>query len=111
MHSSSGFADAVGVQRQAVSQWKSGKTVPNPENLRTIARVTRIPYETLALAVMRDMGYLDVEYVRDADHESAHGASGDVDTSIEAERGFDPKPDPGASRQPGRAGPRSGRRE
>lgn len=51
------LADALGVQRQTVSQWKSGETRPSPEKLRRLHEVTRIPYPVLTDALLRDMGY------------------------------------------------------
>lgn len=56
------LAQALGVQRSAVSDWKSGKTHPSPENLRKLATLmepTLGPrtYTGLVMAVTTDMGF------------------------------------------------------
>ena len=40
-------ADYVGVSRQAVSQWKDGKTIPDMYNFRKIAKFFNVPMEYL----------------------------------------------------------------
>lgn len=40
-------ADAVGVSRQAVAQWKEGKTVPDMCNFQKLAAYFQVPYEYL----------------------------------------------------------------
>lgn len=40
-------ADAVGVSRQAVAQWKEGKTVPDMYNFQRLAGYFQVPYEYL----------------------------------------------------------------
>jgi transcriptional regulator with XRE-family HTH domain len=41
------LADYVGVTRQAVAQWKDGKTIPDMYNFKRIAEFFKIPYEYL----------------------------------------------------------------
>lgn len=53
------LADALGVGRQTITQWKRGETRPSPANLRRLHEVTRIPYSDLTAALLRDMGYVD----------------------------------------------------
>lgn len=53
------LADALGVGRQTITQWKRGETRPSPVNLRRLHEVTRIPYSDLTAALLRDMGYTD----------------------------------------------------
>ena len=66
--SQAALADKVGITRSAMSQWKKGQATPTPENLRSLSRVTRIQYERLLEAVVRDMGYMtDEEVGRDGD--------------------------------------------
>ena len=36
------LADALGVTRQAVSKWETGKSVPDTENLRRMAQVLAV---------------------------------------------------------------------
>src|SRR5690606_25544216 len=55
------LAEKLGVRRSALSQWKLGQTRPTPEHLRELQRVTRIDYDRLLDALVRDMGYLDAE--------------------------------------------------
>jgi len=55
------LADKLGVRRSTLSQWKLGQTRPTPANLRELHRVTRIDYDRLLDALVRDMGYLDEE--------------------------------------------------
>lgn len=55
------LAEKLGVRRSALSQWKLGKARPTPEHLRELHRVTRIDYDRLLEALVRDMGYLDAE--------------------------------------------------
>lgn len=55
------LADKLGVRRSALSQWKLGQARPTPANLRQIHQVTRIDYDRLLDALVRDMGYLDAE--------------------------------------------------
>lgn len=55
------LAEKIGITRSAMSQWKNGQVRPTPANLRELHKVTRIDYERLLDAVVRDMGYLDAE--------------------------------------------------
>lgn len=55
------FAEALGVSRQTVSQWKSGEVRPSPQSMRLIASVTRIPFASLTSALLIDMGYTETE--------------------------------------------------
>ena len=60
--SQSRIAERVGVSRSAVSDWKSGKTRPTPENLTALAEMMEPQlgpdvHIRLTVAVMRDMGY------------------------------------------------------
>lgn len=55
------IANAIGVGRSTLSQWKFGQTRPTPANLRKLHEVTRIPYQTFLDALLVDMGYLDTE--------------------------------------------------
>jgi transcriptional regulator with XRE-family HTH domain len=55
------LADAIGVNRQAVSQWKAGTSRPSPESLRALRRVTRLDWGLLTTALLQDMGYVDLE--------------------------------------------------
>lgn len=57
--SQSALADALGVSRQALSQWKSGAVRPSPENLQRLADITQIPYGDLTAALLLDMGYVE----------------------------------------------------
>ena len=41
------IADYVGVSRQAVSQWKDGKTIPDMYNFKKIAGFFKVPFEYL----------------------------------------------------------------
>ena len=44
------LADAVGVERQAVTQWEAGSTSPTPSNVAKIAKFFDLdPVERLAL--------------------------------------------------------------
>lgn len=61
--SQAALADKVGITRSAMSQWKKGQATPTPENLRSLSRVTRIQYDRLLEAVVRDMGYMTDEEV------------------------------------------------
>lgn len=54
-------ADAIGVQRSALSQWKYGQARPTPANLRRVHEITRVPYRDLLDALLADMGYLSAE--------------------------------------------------
>lgn len=53
------LAEALGVNRQSLTQWKMGYARPNPENLRALRRVTRIDWSLLTDALLRDMGYVE----------------------------------------------------
>ncbi|ADU26049.1 helix-turn-helix domain-containing protein [Ethanoligenens harbinense] len=46
-HTQQDVADYVGVTRQAVAQWKDGKTIPDINNFRALARFFEVPYEYL----------------------------------------------------------------
>lgn len=46
-HTQQEVADYVGVTRQAVAQWKDGKTIPDINNFRALARFFDVPYEYL----------------------------------------------------------------
>lgn len=77
------FADAVGVERQAVSQWKYGEARPAPASLRRISEVTRIPFTRLVMAMLVDMGYLEsTELASQRDRDRALALS---DALLEAE--------------------------
>lgn len=52
------LADALGVGRQSISQWKAG-AAPSPRHLRAIRRVTRLDWNLLTDALLRDMGYTE----------------------------------------------------
>ncbi len=41
------IADFVGVSRQAVAQWKDGKTIPDMYNFKKVAEFFKVPYEYL----------------------------------------------------------------
>lgn len=56
------IAEHLGVQRSAVSDWKSGKTRPTPEHVRAMARMMESGlgpdvHDLLVRAIIRDMGY------------------------------------------------------
>lgn len=53
------LADALGVNRQSLTQWKQGQARPSPTNLRALRRVTRIDWALLTDALLRDMGYTE----------------------------------------------------
>lgn len=53
------LADAVGVNRQSLTQWKQGQARPSPANLRSLRRVTRLDWTLLTDALLRDMGYVE----------------------------------------------------
>lgn len=55
------LADAIGVGRQTITQWKRGETRPSPENLRRLSEVTHISYPDLTDALLRDLGYVTDE--------------------------------------------------
>jgi len=55
------MAELFGVKRQTVGNWMRGGTLPHPEALRAVARVTRISYNAVLSAALRDAGYLDAE--------------------------------------------------
>lgn len=77
--SQAALADKVGVTRSAMSQWKKGQATPAPENLRSLSRVTRIQYERLLAAVVRDMGYMsDEEVVGNAEHPAPMNEAGET---------------------------------
>lgn len=59
----SAIANAIGVGRSTLSQWKYGQTRPTPANLCKLHEITRIPYQTFLDALLVDMGYLDAEEV------------------------------------------------
>ena len=40
-------AERVGVSRQAVTKWESGRTLPTAENLAALAQLYQVPLETL----------------------------------------------------------------
>lgn len=52
------LADYVGVMRQAVAQWKDGKTIPDMYNFKRIAEFFKIPYELLTARCMRTWRWL-----------------------------------------------------
>jgi transcriptional regulator with XRE-family HTH domain len=66
--SQSRLAAAVGVSRSAVSDWKSGKTRPTPDNIDRLAQLMEPTLGKdvqlrLAVAVICDMGYIvDTQY-------------------------------------------------
>lgn len=62
------LAEAIGVNRQSLTQWKLGQSRPSPESLRALRRVTRIDWSLLTDALVRDLGYVEEE-------ESRHGAT------------------------------------
>ena len=76
------LADKLGVRRSALSQWKLGKARPTPAHLRELHRVTRIDYDRLLEALVRDMGYLDAE---DGERHDAPPMSDAEGTSATAE--------------------------
>lgn len=51
------LAEAIGVSRSALSEWKYGDSKPSPENLARLAEVTGIRNQALLDAMNRDMGY------------------------------------------------------
>lgn len=55
----SALAEAVGVTRQALSQWKNGQARPSPETLRRLRDVTRLEWSVLTDALLHDMGYTE----------------------------------------------------
>jgi transcriptional regulator with XRE-family HTH domain len=71
------IAQAVGVSRSAVSQWKQGESRPSPKHLRKLAEATRIPYADLLAAMNRDMGYLDSEGVGRDGNAAANNHAGE----------------------------------
>lgn len=63
------------VQRSAVSQWKTGKASPSPENLRSLAAMTGLPYSRFLDALLRDQGYLRTETFDDTASTTRAGES------------------------------------
>jgi transcriptional regulator with XRE-family HTH domain len=55
------LAEALGVNRQSLSQWKHGQARPSPESLRAIRRVTRLDWHLLTEALLTDLGYVEEE--------------------------------------------------
>lgn len=58
----SALAKALGVQRSAVSDWKSGKTRPTPEHLHKLSVLMEptlgpMAYTMLVMSMMTDMGF------------------------------------------------------
>ena len=45
------LADRMGVAKGQVSNWRAGSYSPRKKNLRKLARVIRVPYETVVQAV------------------------------------------------------------
>ena len=89
------LADKLGVTRSAVSQWKLGQSRPTPANLRDLARLTRIPYEDLRIAVVEDLGYVQEEVGSDV-------RSAPIDVPIVREgRGERLAPPPAEAHSPG----------
>lgn len=56
------LAEALGVNRQSLTQWKLGQARPSPDSLRALRRVTRIDWALLTDALLRDMGYVEEEH-------------------------------------------------
>jgi transcriptional regulator with XRE-family HTH domain len=74
-------AEAIGVQRSALSQWKYGQARPTPANLRRVHEVTRVPYRRLLDALLVDMGYLSTEeVVGNAQHPAPRTQAGNART-------------------------------
>lgn len=85
--SQAGVAAAVGVERSALSQWKYGQATPRPEHLRSLQRVTRIPYRLFLDALLVDMGYLDAEEMMgNAQHPAAIVRQSDDDSGTAPSR-------------------------
>lgn len=61
------LAQAIGVNRQSLTQWKLGQARPSPESLRALRRVTRLDWDLLTDALLRDMGYTE-------EQEAGHGS-------------------------------------
>lgn len=77
------IANAIGVGRSTLSQWKYGQTRPTPANLRKLHEVTRIPYRTFLDALLVDLEYLDTEEVMgNAKHPAPIGQSPAVQTTV-----------------------------
>lgn len=58
----SALAKAIGVQRSAVSDWKTGKARPSPENMLKLAQLMEptegpLAYTALVMAMTTDMGF------------------------------------------------------
>ena len=108
------MADRLGVTRSSVSQWKFGQARPTPQNLRDLARLTRIPYLALREAVMFDLGYTDEEEEEvTGDDRDAAPIAEDEPTGRAAARveRADPPPWAGASPPPRRESDYPGRDE
>lgn len=51
------LAKKIGVSTSLVTDWKYGRSVPNPENLRELAAVIEVSPERLIDAMLKDEGY------------------------------------------------------
>lgn len=108
----SAIAKVVGVQRSAVSDWKTGKARPNPEHMRALADLMEptlgpMTYTMLVMAMTADMGFGEwtlgaekrlpegahLEYVGDDTYGVFRGLAPDEDVAGELED----RPPPGAS--------------
>ena len=56
------LARALGVSKSSVSNWLKGEAgMVKPQNLERIAKVTRLHYDVLLEAVLKDAGYVKGE--------------------------------------------------
>lgn len=84
------LAERLGVSRQAVSQWRTGQSRPQPKHLRELAAATRIPYRDLTDALLCDLGYLTIEEVGSDARSAPNRQAAERAANIEALRGPDP---------------------
>lgn len=64
-------AKNIGVTQTTLSNWREPKKLIDKEHLRSIARVTHVPYQRVLDALLDDIGYLREE-------DSSHGAATNV---------------------------------
>lgn len=52
-------AKRLGISPTALANWRSPRSLPGAENLRSLARLTGVPYAQVLRAALEDAGYLE----------------------------------------------------
>lgn len=53
------LASRLGVSPSSISEWKYGRSFPDPGHVKLLAEELGVPYERVLDAVLRDQGYRD----------------------------------------------------